>query len=74
MNIKEITCFRNSKPVLHVRCIINDETFKLMIKNKIIFYLTEDLEHTEFIMLDHFERVTIDGDLYSIKNHELKEE
>lgn len=65
MKMKEILCYRNNKMVLRVRCILNEDHLSLMIKNKMIFYMSEDLKSTEFIFLDNFDKVVINDDLYS---------
>lgn len=61
---KEILCYRNNKIVLRVRCILNNEDLALMIKNRMIFYLNHEDYTTECIMMDNFDKVVIDKDIY----------
>lgn len=61
---KEIICYRNNKIVLRVRCMLNNEDLALMIKNRMIFYLNNEDYTTECIMMDNFDKVVIDKDIY----------
>ena len=65
MKTKEILCYRNNKLVFTVKCILREDHLSLMIKNKMIFYMSEDLKSTEFIFLDNFDKVVINDDLFS---------
>ena len=61
--MKEIICYRNNKEVLRVQCAISEKDLCLMLKNKIIFYITKSSQ-TEFISLDNFDKVVINDNLF----------
>ena len=74
--IRNILCYRNNKVVLKIDCFISKGALKVMLKNKILFYRSNN-GSMDLVFLDNFDRVVIDNDIWEdfmeVLNNEEKE-